>query len=102
MKAVKNGKLYDTEAATPIAEYWNGYDSGNFKYVEENLYKTRRGKFFLAAKGGALSAYAEECGNMKCAGSALIPMSDDDALAWCERNAVKADIISEHFRLEEA
>ena len=88
MKKVIDGKVYNTETATEIEEYWNGFSTSDFKYCCETLYKTKRGNFFLCGKGGAMSKYSESCsGNCRCGGEGIIPLTLEEAKAWVEAHA---------------
>lgn len=102
MKQIIEGLTYNTETAEMID--WNEYSTpGDFRYVHEALYKTKKGRFFLAGKGGALSKYSRSCGNNgSCGGSGIIPLDPDEALAWCEQNRVDPDIVTKYFKVEEA
>lgn len=55
MKKIINGKKYDTNMATKVADYWNGYGASDFNYVSEELYLKNTGEYFLACKGGPLT-----------------------------------------------
>ena len=83
MKAIINGKRYDTETATEVAHYENSYYANDFHHYEEALYLTRAGNWFLAGHGGGLSKYARSVGSTgSCDGSAIIPMSTAEAREW--------------------
>ncbi|MDD3886464.1 MAG: hypothetical protein PHI35_06315 [Victivallaceae bacterium] len=47
MRRVIGGRLYDTASASLIAERESGYPSDN-NYVDEGLYRTKNGVYFLA------------------------------------------------------
>jgi len=82
MKKVINGKLYNTETALKIEEYWNGYGYSDFNFCIEALYKTPKGKYFLYGKGGAASKYAEQSGRYLDSGSGIIEFSRMEAMQW--------------------
>ena len=50
---------YDTETATQVAKYTNGYFGDPVGY-EETLYVTEGGKYFLYVNGGEESVHAKE------------------------------------------
>lgn len=56
MKRVIDGRIYDTETATRICEV--GCETGDFHGHTTALYKSPKGTFFLAGKGGPLSMWA--------------------------------------------
>ena len=52
MKKIINGKKYDTNTATKVADYWNGYGASDFNYVSEELYLKNTGEYFLLFGSG--------------------------------------------------
>lgn len=84
MKRIIDGKTYNTETAVLIADFWNGLSSGDFHSLSEELYLTRKGTFFIAGEGGALTSYAEAYANMSGSGAGIRVISQEAALAWCE------------------
>lgn len=60
MKRVIDGRIYDTETATRICEV--GCETGDFQGHTTALYKSPKGTFFLAGKGGPLSMWARSTG----------------------------------------
>lgn len=98
MKAVINGKRYDTNTAQMIASWHSGYYGNDFRAEEESLYRTIRGNWFLAGAGGPMTKYAESCGNMTGSGSGIIPLSAKEALQWLEDNE-ELDAIETYFSL---
>lgn len=102
MKKIIDRKIYNTETAELISSRNNGYYN-NFKYEEENLYRTKKGVFFLHAEGGPMSKYAKPYGNGWTEGRTIIPLDDDETYRWLERNN-EIEIIEEYFidKFEEA
>ena len=86
MKKIINGKKYDTETAKEIGRYFNGYNCRDFNYVEETLYKKRTGEFFLHGEGGPMTRYGEKCGNFYGYGNIIIPLTENEAKTWAEKN----------------
>lgn len=104
MKRVINGKLYDTATATEVADISpNGFYRGDFRWEDTTLYRTPRGRFFIAGEGGALSRWAERVGqNGSCGGSGLQVLDEHDARAMVERFC-SAEEYEEYFgKAEEA
>lgn len=97
MKRVIDRLIYDTQTATEVADWSNGYYPNDFNYATETLYRTRNGRWFLLGEGGAMSAYSRQCGNGWSGGSALIPLSADAALAWCQDRHVATDVIAQYW-----
>ena len=85
MKAIIDGKTYNTDTAEEIASWDNGLDSSDFNYVSEKLFKTKNGTYFLAGDGGARSKYGINKGDYEIGGEGLEPVSDDEALETLER-----------------
>ncbi len=84
--AILNGKRYNTETATLIAQGGNGLDKIDCRHVHEELYRTKAGNWFLAGKGGPYSQYGWREG-----GSRIKPLTPDEAFEWMEKNqAVEA------------
>ena len=103
MKRVINGKVYNTNTAEELHSYWNHRGAGDFQYLSEDLYKTKKGNFFLAGEGGAMTKYSQSCGeNSVCGGSGIHPLDPDEALEWAENHGMSAYKIAEHFEVVEA
>lgn len=84
MKQIIGKKVYDTEKATLLAEYWNGLSTGDFCYVRERLYITDNGNFFMHGDGGPMSIYSERIGRNTTGISKIIPYDKDEAYEWLE------------------
>ena len=86
MKKIINGRKYDTDTATLIGEWSDGYPR-DFRYQCETLYRKRTGEFFLHGEGGAMSKYAVSHGdNSWSGGEEIIPLSYDRAREWAEKH----------------
>lgn len=98
MKQIIDGKVYNTETAELIGEwYTGGIGQGDFNYMAEDLYKTKSGAYFLAGEGGAMTRYSRSAGNnTTTGGSAIIPLTAEEALRWAERR-LDADTIEKEF-----
>jgi len=48
MRAIINGKRYDTDTADELCQLTCNADMGDFRWHDTRLYRTRRGTFFLA------------------------------------------------------
>ena len=101
MKKVIDGKTYNTETATEIGNYSYLYN-GDFHYIDETLYVTGKGTFFLAGEGGAASKYSTDLGNNSSgSGYGMEVLTTGEALQWCEDHDIDADTIAEYFDIEE-
>ena len=97
MRKVIEGKLYNTETAEMVAtDSYSHY--GDLGYWSEEIYRTKRGNWFLAGEGGAMSKYAQAIGqNEVGGGSAIIPLTEGEALAWLEDHTSDADTFEKYF-----
>ena len=97
MKKVINGKLYNTETASLVAEWNNGIYGRDFRQCEERLFLTKKGQYFVAGSGGARSKYAESSGSFTESGSGIELLDNKKAAAlWCEEHGL-TDILEDHF-----
>ena len=96
MKQIVDGKLFDTETAVVIGERSYG-SRGDFRYVEETLYRTPKSRqYFLAGRGGALSRYATEleCGSYQ-GGAGIITLSLAEAIDWASEHLDVETVLAE-------
>jgi len=84
MKKVIGGRLYDTAKAEELGR-WETVEDGLFG-IEETLYRTKRGKYFLHGIGGANTKYGSQYSGGGCGGEEIIPLSEAEAREWCEEN----------------
>lgn len=100
MKAIIGRKVYDTEKAQEIAHYSSPDNPGDFRRYEETLYLTPRGSWFLAGEGGPMTKYARPAaGGGTCGGSAITPLTPEEALQWLEGKQFISEI-EEYFGSE--
>lgn len=106
LRRVIDGKIYDTDTATWLCTVRLGGTRSDFGWEVSSLYKTPRGNFFKAGKGGPASAY-------RCPGDTggwtpgfgIIPIAREDALEFYQRHFPDSPkSIEKHFgdMLEEA
>lgn len=87
MKSVINGKIYNTETAELLHAWSNGKFTSDFGYLEESLYRTKKGAYFIAGEGGAMSRYSRSCGsNSTCGGKGIEVVSEQQAMVWLEEH----------------
>jgi hypothetical protein len=103
MKQVIDGKMYNTDTAEEIGSWSNNLGYGDFRSCSETLYRTEKGNYFVHGKGGAMSKYAESCGDSIGSGSEIIPMDRAEAFEWAQQHCGDEDVM-EHFNdmIEEA
>jgi len=101
MKRIIYGKRYDTETAERIAHDSESNPS-DFRYYNESLYRTKRGAWFVAGEGGALSSWAQPAeGGGSCYGEGIRPLSEDEARDWLE-HAEETEALEKFFSIEDA
>ncbi len=84
MKRIIGGTTYNTATAVCLGHVSYG-NQGGFNHFEEWLYQTKKGAFFLAGSGGAMSRYAESCSDGSTSGgSRITPLTDEDTREWAE------------------
>lgn len=76
MKKFYEGKIYDTEKSTFVANCWIGRSSIEEGYESVNLYKTVKGRFFVVGlgrdnKNNIIEEFIET-------------LSKKQAIEWCE------------------
>lgn len=90
MKAIINGKRYDTETATQVGHTIGSHGNvpvDDFHYWEEALYRTQKAAYFTAGRGGARSKYAESAGqNAWQGGEGITPLTEAEAREWLEES----------------
>ena len=90
--AVINRMRYNTDTSEEVCCWGNGLSSGDFHSVDETLYRTANGRWFLAYEGGALTCYSEKCGDMFGAGSGIRPLESHEVLEWLETHRFVEEI----------
>lgn len=104
MKKVVDGKVYNTETAELVHGWSNGRYGNDFRYRSKDLYRTKKGNWFLCHVGGAMTDMAQSCGsNSTCGSSDIEPVSPEDALRFLESHG-GAEAVLKHFanQVEEA
>ena len=102
MKRIIDGKIYNTDTATLIAEASSHVGRSDFSWWEEELYVTPKGRFFVYGEGHAMSRWAEPVGNMRGPGSGIEALTAAEALEWCERHRIDPDDVSDYLKFEDA
>ena len=96
MKAIINGKKYNTDTAKPVGSWSNCLSRRDFNFCVETLYRKKTGEYFLHGIGGAETRYCQYYGDMRSGGEKIIPMTEPEARAWAERR-LTADEYEEIF-----
>jgi hypothetical protein len=95
MKKIIEGKRYDTDTARKIARWNNGLGYSDFHNVNETLYRTKTGRFFIYGEGGAMTDYAKSNGNETSGSEKIIPQENEEALEWLENHDFTQEIEAE-------
>ena len=87
MKKIIEGKTYNTETALLLGD-WQNLWKGDYHYCREELYRTKKGTYFLYGEGGALSCYARYIGGSATGGADFQVLSDREAKEWAEKSCL--------------
>ena len=103
MKRVIDGKIYDTKTAEEICELpCSAQGKSDFRYHDTDLYRTKRGAYFLAGEGGAMSMWAQSVGNAYTWGDGLRVISKEEAREYAEAAELSPeDMQAAGFEIEE-
>lgn len=97
MMRVIDRQLYDTDAAEQIARFVKNPDTSDSNYFIETLYRTDEGEFILHGDGGASTIYAKKAQSGYMGGQELTPLSEEEALDWCEEKGIDGGLVVEEF-----
>ncbi len=103
MKRIVNGRVYNTETAEVICDCSpSGFYGGDFRVESTTLYKSPKGTFFIAGKGGPLSRWAEPEGQSGMrSGEGLRVLDEAEARELCERHGSEEDWLAAFGEPEE-
>ena len=101
MRKIIDGKKYDTRTATEVCDVsQDGYNQGDWHYDDTRLYRTPKGNWFLAGRGGPLSRWGRPYGqNGHIGGSAIRPLDKTEARELLEQYG-DADAVEDCFGAE--
>ena len=100
-KKVIDGKVYNTKTAELVDSWSNNLGHRDFRVDSEDLYKTKKGAWFIAGEGGAMSKWCESYPDRQGPGEDIIAISPNEAKKWLENHS-SAEIYEEHFDSTEA
>lgn len=100
MDKIIGGKRYNTETATMVAEWDNGYSVADFNFCREELYRKKTGEFFLYGEGGGMTKYRKSYGNSFGWGEKITPLTIKEVQKWAEEN-LDGDEYEEIFKIKE-
>jgi len=104
MKKIIQGKTYNTDTSSKIAERGTGRTADFSDWFEE-LHVTKKGNFFVYYWGGANTQFAETFNNGRSRneGSGIRTIDKDDALSFLDDCFfVDEELVEKHFDIEEA
>lgn len=97
MIRIIDGKRYNTETATKVADVSGNCQSiTDFKFDHTQLYRTTKGAWFIAGKGGPLSRWVRTVGDGYTGGSGIQVLDADEARALLEQHA-EASVVEQYF-----
>jgi len=97
MKAIIEGKRYNTETAKPLFDCRANVGRSEFSWWAGTVYRTPRGAYFLAGEGHAASRFAESLGNSSYgSGAGIQPLTVREASELAEQHA-DTDTIERYF-----
>jgi hypothetical protein len=87
MKQVIDGKTYNTETATELANSRWG-NCSDLRHWSETLYRTKNGAYFLAGGGGPMTRWSRPCeGGGRSGSTGIQVLSEQEAREWVEKHA---------------
>ena len=97
MIRIIGGRRYNTNTAHTVGEWDNGCFRSDFYFCAGELFRTKKGDYFLHGQGGAMSCYGEPTSdNMMGPGECITPMTHAEALSWAEGH-LPADVVEAEF-----
>ncbi len=95
------GLRYNTAMAEKICTLESDAGRGDFHHEVTSLYRTPRGRFFLAGHGGSMMRWAQPVQGGRSGGKGLHPVGTAEARDFAERHADEGTI-ARFFVIEEA
>jgi hypothetical protein len=91
MKKIINGKIYNTETATCIAD--ENKSLFNFYSTSESLYRTKSGNWFIYGESSAGGRYgrSSEGGRTESSGEDIVAIKPEEAARWAETAHITSD-----------
>jgi hypothetical protein len=96
-----DGLRYNTATAEKICTFESDAGRGDFHHEVTSLYRTPRGRFFLAGHGGAMTRWAHAVHGGQSGGVGLHPVGTAEARNFAERHTDE-DTVARFFVIEEA
>jgi hypothetical protein len=97
LKRVINGKLYDTETAESLHFWSNGRTLTDFSYRSKELFRTKKGAYFIHHVGGPMTDMAKPVdSNTRTGGEDIEPITEKEAIKFLEKHD-GTDVLLELF-----
>ena len=101
MKKVIRGRLYDTEKAVLVGEFYDkAMPEEDISFYLEELYRKRTGEYFLYGRGNAGSKYSVWRGSTASGAEEILPLTYKQAQEWAEEY-LPDDIYLKEFKTPE-
>lgn len=95
MKRVMDGKAYDTATAEVVCELECSVEYGSFGWHDTALYRTQRGRFFLAGRKGGGSMWRRQVDSSTWGpGEGITAIDADEARSYMEAARCALDIFT--------
>lgn len=91
-------KPYDTEEAEPLAQFMPNAAPGAVPGLRETLYKRDDDDYFLhLEEWNTAEYYVINYDEMEPSAESIVPVTDEEAVDWCENRAIDGEIVIEEF-----
>jgi hypothetical protein len=92
VKAIINARVYNTSTADVVCDISEGWSGSDSSWHETILYRTKKGTFFIAGRGGPHSMWAQRHGSLNSGGSGLRVVDIAEARAFMEASGCPVDV----------
>lgn len=100
IRRVIEGKVYDTDTAQHVMHVSSPNHGGSSTWENTDLYRTSKGRWFLAGEGGGSTRWRRQQGsNAYVDGEGIKPLTEAEAKTLLEQDA---DIYEIYFEAEDA
>ena len=98
IRRVIDGKVYDTATAEEVMRFPRKVHGGDDKWEDTRMYRSPKGKWFIAGEGKALSRWGDREGEYYLPGEGIELLSDQEAQALMEKHDGPVEV---YFEVEE-
>jgi hypothetical protein len=98
MLRIIDRKPYDTEEAEQLAQFMPNAAPGGVPSWRETLYKRSDDDYFLyGEEWNTAESYVINYDEMEPSAESIVPVTDEEAVDWCEDRAIDGEIVIEEF-----